>query len=157
MNASERLNDPVQLPYVRPEQLPIAARMLLFFSAAGLAGLLVVAGQLKPDSRGLGTHEQLGLPPCAIQAMMGIPCPSCGMTTSWSRLMRADISGSLNANPAGTTAALIAVVLGAGLFSSGWNGRWSRLVAAPRFWLAVVIGQGLVMMIFWICKIAQWA
>ncbi|NBO19844.1 MAG: DUF2752 domain-containing protein, partial [Proteobacteria bacterium] len=38
---------------------------------------------LTPDARGLGTHEQLGLPPCGFYLWYGLPCPSCGMTTSW--------------------------------------------------------------------------
>jgi len=146
-----------RLSSVRPCKFPKSGRLLLLVSGAMLGGLLAVAGMLKPDSRGLGTHEQLGLPPCAIQALFQIPCPSCGMTTSWARLMRADITGSLNANPAGTTAAVIAMLLSLGMISSGWNGRWSRLIAAPRFWLAVVLGQGMVMLVFWVCRIAHWA
>jgi len=60
-----------------------------FFAAVvgvGLLGLLILAGQLRPNPRGFGTHEQLGLPPCTFSLLAGVRCPACGMTTSWSLL-----------------------------------------------------------------------
>ena len=48
-----------------------------------MAAPLFVATQLKPDASGLGTHRELGLPPCAFYFFTGFPCPFCGMTTSW--------------------------------------------------------------------------
>lgn len=38
---------------------------------------------LRPDPRGFGTHQQLGLPPCNFSEASGIPCPGCGLTTSF--------------------------------------------------------------------------
>ena len=45
--------------------------------------LLLAAVVLDPDSRGIGTHEQLGLPECGFVQMFGGPCPSCGFTTTF--------------------------------------------------------------------------
>lgn len=47
--------------------------------------VLCLAGfYLTPDARGIGTHEQLGLPPCGfVEIFAGIPCPSCGYTTTF--------------------------------------------------------------------------
>ncbi|MCI0660998.1 MAG: hypothetical protein L0220_07990, partial [Acidobacteria bacterium] len=40
-----------------------------------LAGAsLIIARILQPSSRGVGTHEQLGLPPCPFLHLTGIPC-----------------------------------------------------------------------------------
>ncbi len=50
----------------------------------------------------LGTHQQLGLPPCSFKELVGIPCPSCGMTSSFSLLLHGDVVNSLKANFAGT-------------------------------------------------------
>jgi hypothetical protein len=50
----------------------------------------------------MGTHQQLGLPPCSFKEMVGVPCPSCGMTSSFSLLLHGDVLNSLKANFAGT-------------------------------------------------------
>jgi len=38
---------------------------------------------LRPDARGIGTHEQLGLQACGALVDYGWPCPACGMTTAF--------------------------------------------------------------------------
>jgi hypothetical protein len=47
-------------------------------------GVLAVARSLTPSEAGVGTHTQLGLEPCIMLSSMGIPCPMCGMTTTFS-------------------------------------------------------------------------
>lgn len=47
-----------------------------------LALLLGFALLLEPDERGFGTHEKLGLRPCAPMRYWNVPCPGCGVTTS---------------------------------------------------------------------------
>lgn len=79
-----------------------AVRAALVLIAAGLTVVFALAWWLKPDPRGLGTHQQLGLPPCSFHWVTGLPCPSCGMTTSFSHLMHGDVRESLKANPVGT-------------------------------------------------------
>ncbi len=129
-------------------------RIVAALAGFGMLSLLVVAGLLRPDSRGLGTHEQLGLPPCAWQLVWNVPCPSCGMTTSWSCLMRGDVWGSLRANPGGTWAALMVLTLSAGLIHSAWRKRWSVLVAMPVIWTVLIVVQGVLMVVFWIARIS---
>jgi hypothetical protein len=49
-----------------------------------LVALSLAAFWLEADPRGVGTHEQLGLPPCGFVEMFdGVPCPSCGFTTTF--------------------------------------------------------------------------
>jgi len=48
-----------------------------------ILGILALSLWLKPDGRLYGTHQQLGLPPCSSRVLLGIPCPSCGLTTSF--------------------------------------------------------------------------
>jgi len=52
--------------------------------------------------RASGTHQQLGLPPCTYLLRTGDPCPSCGLTTSFSLAMHGDLYGSVRANWVGT-------------------------------------------------------
>lgn len=75
-----------------------------------IAGFLLAAN-LSPSSRGYGTHQQLGLPPCSIQVLFGIPCPSCGMTTSFCWFVRGEVLNSARANLAGLYLATICALL----------------------------------------------
>ena len=78
--------------------------------AAGGARCLV------PDPRGLGTHQQLGLPPCTFRVLFGRPCPACGMTTAWANVLRGRLPPALRANVTGT------LLCGLDLAAVGWLG-----------------------------------
>jgi hypothetical protein len=80
------------------------------FEVAAVA-LFVVARGLRPAPEGLGTHEQLGLPPCLLFASSGIPCPACGMTTAFAHAARGEPLQALVTQP---FAALLALALAAG-------------------------------------------
>jgi hypothetical protein len=95
-----------------------------------LIALLVTAARLTPSPRGMGTHEQLGLPPCTLVQWLGVRCPSCGMTTSWAHMTRGHLVAAFRANAGGALLALLAVVCGPWLITSGVRGRW--LVAPPH-------------------------
>jgi Protein of unknown function (DUF2752) len=71
--------------------------------------LLVIARLLQPSSRGVGTHEQLGLPSCPFLHLTGIPCPSCGLTTSFAYAARFDFLSSLITQPFGLIAFFLAI------------------------------------------------
>jgi Protein of unknown function (DUF2752) len=90
-------------------------RVVLVVTLAGLAAMFVLAHHLDPyDAEGrpreLGTHEQLGLPPCSFRALTGKPCPSCGMTTSISLAAHGDVRGSLRVNWVGSLVAVAGVL-----------------------------------------------
>jgi hypothetical protein len=55
-------------------------------TAAGAWATIAIAAWLRPDTRGFGTHQQLGLPPCGFEAVTHIPCPGCGLTTSFAHM-----------------------------------------------------------------------
>ena len=81
-------------------------RFGLVLMVAGWAVVFFIATQLDPYDNGqprrMETHRQLGLPPCTFKDMTGLPCPSCGMTTSFALLIRGDVWNSLRANFVGT-------------------------------------------------------
>ncbi|MFQ5733941.1 MAG: DUF2752 domain-containing protein [Planctomycetaceae bacterium] len=76
-------------------------RVLLGLWCLFLLGGFSVAVMLSPDPRGFGTHQRLGLPPCSIRSSLGIPCPTCGMTTSFANFVRGRFVRSIEANLGG--------------------------------------------------------
>lgn len=83
---------------------------------AGPLAVLITAATLSPSPEGHGTHTQLGLPPCGFLVYTGYPCPGCGLTTSFSHMIRLDVAGAFAANPFGIllflcTAAMIPLSL----------------------------------------------
>lgn len=101
--------------------------LLIAWSLAAVAGF-AVAFRLEPDPRGYGTHQRLGLPPCTIRAAFGIPCPSCGMTTSFSNITKGRWREAAKANLAGLLLSLFCAVLIPWCWLSAFYGRlcWVR-------------------------------
>src|SRR5262249_46308047 len=89
------------------EPLALWVRGLLAGLTLGLVLVFGIACWLKPyaadgDALRMATHQQLGLPPCSFVQQTGVPCPACGMTTSFALLVRGDVVNSLRANWVGT-------------------------------------------------------
>jgi hypothetical protein len=81
----------------------------------GLVAVFVTACWLDPynadgTARRMETHRQLNLPPCSFKTTTGLPCPSCGMTTSFALLMHGDPANSLRANAVGTLLAVFGML-----------------------------------------------
>src|SRR5262249_52642491 len=104
-------------------------RLVIVVVGSVLVALLATAAWLTPDPRGLGTHQQLGLPMCSLRWWYGIRCPSCGMTTSWAHLVRGQAIAAFRANSGGALLGLAALVCGPWLLISGTRGRW--LIGPP--------------------------
>jgi hypothetical protein len=97
--------------------------------AAALAGaclaVLVVAAGLTPSRDGFGTHRSaLGMPACNFLATTGMPCPSCGMTTSFAWVTKGQVAASLYVQPMGTVLALLAA-------ATVWGGLYVALTGRP--------------------------
>src|SRR5262249_18891563 len=142
------------LPTEENKPLPYAVPVLEGWLRAGLVavalGLVVVfsiAAWLNPynadgTARTMETHRQLGLPPCTFKAVTGLPCPSCGMTTSFALLMHGDVLHSLWANPVGTLLAVVCLALIPWSLVSAYLGRplfiLSVEVALMRFLIVLI-------------------
>jgi hypothetical protein len=80
-----------------------------FVLAGALLGpvfLAVLAFLVAPDPRGYGTHEKLGLPPCAMMKWFHVPCPGCGVTTSVTLAAHARFFDAARTQPFGLVVAL---------------------------------------------------
>ncbi len=97
--------------------VPWAGRGLAAGLALACLAVLVVAAGLTPSPDGFGTHRGLGLAECAFLARTGLPCPACGMTTSFAWFVRGNVVASLYVQPMG---AVLAVVAGLTVWAAGY-------------------------------------
>lgn len=88
----------------RPWRVRLIAGVIL----TAVASVEVIAAWLSPDGSGMGTHCQLGLPPCAMVLIAGIPCPTCGMTTAFAHTIRGQLLAAAQAQPFGFLMAVAA-------------------------------------------------
>lgn len=110
-------------PWYRGELATGVERM--FLALFGLAGsiVLTIAMILPPAGAGHGTHQALGLPPCSFLAVTGLPCLSCGMTTSFAHTVRGEMPSALAAQPFGTLLAVVTILLVPVFFAGALTGR----------------------------------
>ena len=123
---------------VPPGQLPLPHRLALFaFGGLAIAALLALRF-VTPDSRGVGTHEQLGLLPCFTHALTGFPCPFCGMTTAVTHVARGQWAEAFLVQPAGALVGVAVVPAAAACMLMAFAGRypvWTRAPAVQRWGL----------------------
>lgn len=73
--------------------------------------VLTMARVLSPSPNGIGTHQQLGLPPCFFHKLTNIPCPTCGMTTSFAYTVRLQFYEAFVTQPFGMLACVLMALL----------------------------------------------
>ncbi len=115
---------------------------------------LYVAPRLQPAPRGAGTHEQLGLPPCPFLHLTGIPCPSCGLTTSFAHAARLHFYDALITQPFGLIVFCLTVfIIPLSIYLIHRRIPWSKLIywqkANPAFYTMIAI-----YLLSWLYKIA---
>lgn len=90
-------------------RLSTGLRWTCLLTSIGAVVLLAIARSLTPSPVGLGTHQQLGLPPCTSMLLWHNPCPACGMTTSWAWATRGEFAAAARSNMGGLLLAAIAL------------------------------------------------
>src|SRR5262249_43486048 len=143
MERAPKLAEEESVPVVRPligprrrfrdpfEDGPLIwpIRSLLVLIGLAFIGIFATAACLHPyepdgTPMRLGTHQQMRLLPCSFYRATGLPCPSCGFTTSFSLLMHGDVLNSLRANCVGTLLALYWLALIPWSMISAWRARY---------------------------------
>ncbi|HZL35564.1 MAG TPA: DUF2752 domain-containing protein [Tepidisphaeraceae bacterium] len=116
--ADVEVSFPIEFVREKPcERLGAWARLLALAIAGGCLAVLIVAASLIPSPDGLGTHREMGLYECQFLARTGIPCPGCGMTTSFSWFVRGNVAASFYVQPMGCIlAALCCMCVWAGVY-----------------------------------------
>ena len=118
----------------------------VFLAGATVLGL---AAWLRPDPAGLGTHRQLGLPPCAFEQMTGVPCATCGCTTSFSHAANGSMLDAFTTQPFG---ALLAVMTAMAVLTCGY----AVVAGMPVTPLARSIGRGRVLVALLVFMMLAW-
>jgi len=116
--------------------------------------LLLVARLLQPAPERVGTHLQIGLPPCAFLHLTGIPCPSCGLTTSVAHAARLHFYEAVITQPFGLVVFLIAALaVPLSIYFIYRRIPWSRL-AGLRGWKLASYLMIALFLLSWLYKIA---
>jgi len=136
---------------------PVArrGRWLLVGWSLFLIGGFALAYSVTPDPRGFGTHQKLGLPPCSFRELFNIPCPSCGMTTSFSQLMHGNLPAALHANASGVLVALVCAVQIPWCWWSAAQGRLAGVSDPSRSLLWLLGSIGSVCLVHWGLRLIQ--
>lgn len=132
----------------------IAGRVLLAVWCVFLTSGFLLAASLEPDPRGFGTHQRLGFPPCTFQVYFRVPCPSCGMTTSFSHFVRGEFLSSARANLAGLALAAVCAVQVPWSLISLWQGRLWRIEHPDRISLVLIVTLCLLSLFQWGLRLA---
>jgi hypothetical protein len=96
-------------PRIQRVELGILGRFVALLVGLGCLGLMLTAAQLTPSPSGMGTHTQLHLDQCQFALRTGIPCPSCGMTTSFAWLARGNFPAAFYVQPMGALLGLATI------------------------------------------------
>ncbi len=137
--------------------LPVMTRWVrgtLVGIALGLTALFAVASYLNPyrsdgSARRMETHMQLGLPECTFKKVTKLPCPSCGMTTSFALTIRGDLTDAVQANSVGVLLALTLLAAIPWCIASVICRRTIFFQSAERALMVIVIGLLSLMLVRW--------
>jgi hypothetical protein len=153
------VDDSVPIIYTRtsplhePRLRPLGRGVAMVVAMACLS-ILVLAAKLPPSPSGVGSHRALGLQSCNFLETTGLPCPSCGMTTSFSWFVRGNLLASFYVQPMGAAvAAITACCVWGGLYVAATGRpayRLLRLVPA-RYYLLPLLTLGV---LAWAWKVA---
>jgi hypothetical protein len=127
----------VNIAHQGAHTLSLSARLRMAAAGLCLVAALAVAGWLRPDPNGFGTHRQLGLPPCTFIWLFGVRCPSCGMTTAWSHAVHGHWLTAIGSNAGGALLAATAMVAAPWLLFSAARARWLLGRPGDRAWAAL--------------------
>ena len=115
--------------------------------------VIAMAAWLTPESAGIGTHRQMGLPVCSFYVRTGYPCPTCGFTTSVSAMANGRFGLALVSHPFGVVFFIGVVVLLSAAVREVATGRKTLCrLGKPSWWIwTFIIGipTGWVLKLLW--------
>lgn len=143
-----------QIEQFGPVRLSVQLRLLLAALGIGCAVPLMLAAWLRPSADGIGTHRQLGLPPCTFVFLFGTRCPSCGMTTAWAHAVRGEWVSAVGCNAGGALLAAVAMATAPWALISAGRGRPLVGLPSDRALAALGVAVIVVALVDWACRLA---
>jgi hypothetical protein len=119
-------------PILRFSRLGILGRLAALAIAGTCLAVLITAARLTPSPDGLGTHRALGLDACAFLRRTGMPCISCGMTTSFAWFARGNLAASFYVQPMGFVLAVLTA-------AAVWTGFYIAITGRPVHRLGLMV------------------
>lgn len=126
--------------------MSMLGRLFALLVAASCLAPLVIAAKLAPSHTGIETHLGLGLFPCEFLRVTHLPCPSCGMTTSFAWFVRGNWLASFYVQPMGFILAMLcAMVFWSALFIASTAKPAHRLlyILPGMYYVIALMGFGI--------------
>lgn len=136
-------------PRIGLQRLGLGYRALAAGIGLGCLTMLIIGYRLQPNPSGMGTHHALGLQPCQFLLRTGLPCPTCGMTTSVTHLAHGNVLASLWVQPMGTLVGLAATL-------AFWIGLYIAITGRPALRLMQRVPTGYYVLLPMFLGIAAW-
>tara|TARA_R110002073_G_scaffold239285_1_gene400591 strand:- start:98598 stop:99062 length:465 start_codon:yes stop_codon:yes gene_type:complete len=118
--------------------------------------VLSMAAWLTPSSEGHGTHKKLGLAPCMWAVTLDKPCPTCGMTTSFSHAGEGSWIQAAKVQPMGALLALMTATVFWGASVQALFGAHIGSIIQPTLRPRTFLVFGALLLLAWFYKIATW-
>ena len=134
----------------------LESRMYAAIISVAVSVIFLAAAWVTPNDRGVGTHHQLGLPTCSWIVAADIPCPTCGMTTSFSHAVRGQFLQSLFTQPMGLVIAIGTFLIGVIAIFTTITGRSLALIWMPFCGRKYIILLGIFAILAWGFKILDY-
>ncbi|MDF1868910.1 MAG: DUF2752 domain-containing protein [Phycisphaerales bacterium] len=130
--------------------------------AAGLVAIitlavLTTAAWLTPNPDGHATHTQLGMNKCTWVVWFDKPCPTCGMTTSFSHAGEGSWTTATLTQPMGALLALLTTMIFWGATHQALTGSRIGSVAQTAMRPKLVITMLALAAAAWVYKINTWS
>ena len=118
--------------------------------------VLSLGAWLSPSAEGHGTHKQLGLRPCMWVAALDRPCPTCGMTTSFSHAGEGEWIQSAKTQPMGTLLVLMTATIFWGALIQTLTGAKINTIIQPALRPRTFLILGTLLLGAWFYKFVTW-
>ena len=130
--------------------------------AAGLVAIITIAvlttaAWLTPNPDGHATHTQLGMNKCTWVVWFDKPCPTCGMTTSFSHAGEGSWTTATLRQPMGALLALLTTMIFWGATHQALTGSRIGSVAQTAMRPKLVITMLALAAAAWVYKINTWS